>query len=138
MLLCPEDRLLPLPQTISFKGVESVDAWVVVQGLKDGVEVLSYERRATLSTDVIEQVTMVVDASCIGVRCVLGQTCVKGACEIVSDQAPAGACDSATVIVLDPEEPMPAEEEPEEEEPEEMEGPKYCPAPPTMQEGTDV
>lgn len=143
LVLCPEDRLLTLPQTVEFGGVESADAWVVVQGLKEGIEVMRYARRASLSTSVVEQITLVVDRECLGINCVLGQTCVAGECEIVSEQAPEGACESAATIIPEEEtEEPPAEpeempdEEPEEQE--EPEGPMYCPAPPMMEEDSDA
>ncbi len=133
LVLCPQDRLLTLPQTVEFEGVDAVNAWVVVQGLKDGVSVMSYERRATLSTSLVEQVTMALTRDCIGVQCTLGQTCVDGQCEIVTEQPPVGACEAA--VVLDPD-VMPAEEMMPSEEDEMMveSGPLYCPAPPEMSE----
>lgn len=128
LVLCPQDELLTLPQVVTFDGVEAPDAWVVVQGLKDGVEVLRYERRATLSTGVIEQVGMVLDSRCLGVQCSLGQTCVEGACEIASVQG----VDPSSCTNDAPEEadmaPVMMDEESGDMGSMEPVGPRYCPS----------
>lgn len=134
LVLCPQDKLLSLPQVVAFDSLDEEDAWVVVQGLKDGVEVLRYERRASLSTGVIEQVNMVLAADCLGVQCPLGQTCVEGACEIVSVQGlDPSLCQRITPSSEDMTptmmEQMNDMGQVEEEEEEGEVGPTYCPAP---------
>ena len=120
LVLCPQDQLLTLPQTIEFEGAEVPDAWVLAQGLKDGVVVIWSERRVTLERDVIEQLTVALERACVGVQCSLGQACVAGACEIVSLDAP----EEALCRVSEPSEPA-AEKDDERDD----EAPRHCIAP---------
>lgn len=92
LVVCPEDRLLTLPQTIVFDGVDAPDAWVVVQGLRDDVVVARFERRVALSTQESEFVRLGLTAACLGVTCPLGQTCVDGTCEVAPRAEPEGVC----------------------------------------------
>lgn len=52
--------------------------WVVVQGLRDGVEVIRAEARGRKGA----RVTIAFSRACVGVRCPLGRTCAAGACEL--------------------------------------------------------
>ena len=81
LLVCPEAKVKRFPQTIKFPPF-SGDAWGVVQGLKDGTEILQYERQLDLNHEESTRLQLAVNADCIGIDCPLGQTCVRGDCVV--------------------------------------------------------
>lgn len=52
--------------------------WVVVQGLRDGVDVIRAEARGRDG----DQVAVGLFRACLGVRCPKGRSCVHGVCEL--------------------------------------------------------
>ena len=131
LLLCPEDRIRPLPQTVRFLDAHPDAALVAVAGLQDDVVVVRTERRL----DERGRIRINLPRSCQGMQCSLGQACVAGQCqwtptgtdlsctrgpepdEELSSEEPSGD---------DGEEEDGEEEDGEEEEPQEP-GPRYCP-----------
>jgi len=120
LLLCPQDELLLLPQTFGFTEVEG-DVTIQVQGLKDGVEVGTYERRVMLEPmRATATIRMALTRDCLGVQCSLGQTCQGGVCALTQrgpwmstgDNEVVG-CDSRIDPVVDAD--MGTEPEPEPE-----------------------
>lgn len=79
LLQCPEGTVRRLPHSVDFDPFDG-EAWGVVQGLKEGVEVLHYERRVTLTADEPASLSLALNDDCLGVTCPLGQTCIGGRC----------------------------------------------------------
>ena len=86
LLDCPEGSVRHLPHSLDFQPFDG-EAWAVVQGLKEGVEVLHYERRVTLKTDQPTDLSLALNNDCLGVTCPLGQTCIGGRCTLAPYEA---------------------------------------------------
>jgi hypothetical protein len=83
---------LALPQTTEIEAPFG-DVWVVVQGLQDGLEVMSSERRLNIEEKGPAQDVLVgLTRSCMRIACTLGQTCIDGVCEQAPWESDDGAC----------------------------------------------
>ena len=83
LIECPADRLRSLPQEFEFTQRPG-EIRIVAQALLDGVEVGRSERLVLDASEGAE-LTVALEAACVGVTCPLGQTCVAGGCELVAD-----------------------------------------------------
>jgi|GEM_PF-1616872 len=85
LVVCAADGsvvdLRQLPVQLSFTAPDT-PMWVVIQGLKDGAEVMKQEVRIKAQPQADIQVPVRFTQSCGGVDCPLGQTCVDGECVI--------------------------------------------------------
>jgi len=88
-----------LPQNVELNLLEG-DVWIVIQGLKNGQEVMTFERRAKVGADGAE-VLVGLNRDCIGIRCALGQTCVGGACVLAPTTDLPSICGSTAVVDMD-------------------------------------
>ena len=80
LLNCGSEQL-ELPQVTELEAPYG-DIWVVAQGLQDGVEVLSSERRLNIEESGPAQDAIIsMTRSCMRIGCALGQTCINGTCE---------------------------------------------------------
>mgnify|MGYP001819214796 CR=1 FL=1 len=80
LLNCGGDTL-SLPQTTELEAPFG-DVWVVVQGLQQGVEVMTSERRVKIEDKGRAQDVLIgLTRSCMRITCDLGQTCIDGVCE---------------------------------------------------------
>jgi hypothetical protein len=86
--LGPADAL-PLRLTVP-SGPDA--AWLRLQGLFEGLEVLRFERRLDPMAD--GPVLVALEGACAGARCVLGQTCLGGVCEPAPETDAAVACEA--------------------------------------------
>ncbi|MGF1465126.1 MAG: hypothetical protein ACFCGT_03245 [Sandaracinaceae bacterium] len=76
-LITPEGRrTLPLRLRVP---TASTATWLAVEGLFQGVEELRFEVRLT-EPEPLSAVPLAVQADCLGVQCVVGQTCLGGRC----------------------------------------------------------
>lgn len=126
LVVCPDDVLLELPQTVEFEPLQAPTAWVVVQGLEDGVERIRFERQVSLDEVNVEIVRVGLRSECLGVTCPDGQTCVQGACQISPVAEPDELCAAAVMIVEDVD--MGAAPNDEGADMGQPVGPRYCPA----------
>ncbi len=77
LLICPEDRIRPLPQTVNFREIDESVALVEIIALYEGVAITSTERRVESFGDF----RVSLSESCRGSQCSLGQTCIVDSCE---------------------------------------------------------
>lgn len=97
LVRCP--GVSEFPQKVELNLFEG-DVWIVVQGLKNGQEVINFERRASIGPDGA-QVLVGLNQDCIGIRCALGQTCVGGMCVLAPVSDLASNCGSTAVVDTD-------------------------------------
>lgn len=94
---CPNMRALPINQRINFSAYDDTELWIVAQGLRQGVEIMRFERRYRPNQE--EQpdgpITLGLTRACLGVFCPLGQTCVQGLCELAPFTNPSSLCKSS-------------------------------------------
>ena len=124
LLECPGDKLKLLPQTVEL-GAFDGEAWILVQGLQDGIERIRVERRVRLHGDEATRVVLGLNRDCVGVSCALGQTCRGGACVLVpweSDDSQCASVPLGDVVEVDVVEELDVEISDVEVEP-----PRYCP-----------
>lgn len=95
---CATKTIRPLSQRLSFSLPADDELWFVAQGLRDGVEVMRFERRYRRSAGE-STVKLGLVASCLGLSCPLGQTCIDGLCEIAPWQDPAGVCTDGAAMM---------------------------------------
>lgn len=127
LVVCPDDVLLELPQTVEFEPLQAETAWVVVQGLDDGIERIRFERQVSLDELNVEIVRVGLRSECLGVMCPDGQTCVQGTCQISPVAEPDELCGAAAAIVEESVD-MGAAEPVMEVDMGQPAGPRYCPA----------
>lgn len=91
---CTQLRALPLSRRINFTSYDDSELWVVAQGLRQGVEIMRFERRYRPSQEQ-EVVELGLTRACLGIFCPLGQTCIQGLCEQAPFTSPSSLCKSA-------------------------------------------
>jgi hypothetical protein len=79
LIECPAGRLRPLPQVLEVPSPGSA-AWLRVEGLHDGIAVVSAETRLQPGDGESRVVPVSLEATCRGVTCPLGQTCLADGC----------------------------------------------------------
>lgn len=94
---CPNMRALPITQRINFSAYDDTELWVVAQGLRQGVEIMRFERRYRPNQEDQPDgpITLGLTRACLGVFCPLGQTCVQGRCELAPFTDPSSLCKSS-------------------------------------------
>lgn len=91
---CTQLRALPLSGRINFTSYDDSELWVVAQGLRQGVEIMRFERRYRPSQEQ-EVIGLGLTRACLGIFCPLGQTCIQGLCEQAPFTSPSSLCKSA-------------------------------------------
>lgn len=82
LLACPSGTVKELPVALTFSPIAG-QAYLRVQGLKNGREVVTIENQIELTRESDVAVRLPLTRACVGVSsCPLGQTCVQGACEV--------------------------------------------------------
>ncbi|MEM1347749.1 MAG: hypothetical protein AAGI01_04270 [Myxococcota bacterium] len=130
LLLCPQEEVLELPQSFGFPEVLG-EVTIRVQGIKDGLEVLTSERKVTVEQmRATPKFTLPLTRDCRGVQCPLGQTCQGGTCALTPSAADAPIrCVSVSEPVSDEGMGEAPEPEPDPEpgaDGSEVDGPVFC------------
>ena len=77
LVVCPEDRIRPLPQELTFRDIDEEVSLVKVMAISGGVAFARTERRV----DAFGEFTITLSRDCRGANCALGQACISGQCE---------------------------------------------------------
>ncbi len=103
-----EEKVTSLPTSFNFTEVPP-DGWVVLQGLKGGAVVSTFERRLNAEEGDDISISMGITRSCLRISCPIGQTCYgDGQCTTIELGDDRGACNSEPGTEPDPA--MPATE----------------------------
>lgn len=107
LLSCPDGKVGSLPITLEIPEVPQ-DAWVVLEGLKDGVPIVTFERRLRGDDESEVEAIMGLTRDCIGLNCPLGQTCYGGECKVVEFDSGEQVCKSTGEVppLIPSEEPL--------------------------------
>ena len=104
-----EESIISLPDVFDFPSVPP-DAWIVLEGQRNGSPVMSFERRIRAEEGDEVSVKMGLTRSCLGINCPLGQTCFgDGKCAIIEFDDDRATCKSVEGTQPDP---LPAPTEP--------------------------
>lgn len=106
LVLCPGDVPVSLPRTTSFDA-EDGDAWIRLQGLRQGVVVSTFDRRVRASESEDVSVTVGMTRACLGIMCPKGQTCYDGVCKAAEFSSDSSVCTSQVAPTVEPPEPTP-------------------------------
>jgi hypothetical protein len=79
LIECPAGRLRGLPQVVRVPSPKAA-AWLRVEGLRDGIAVISAETRLQEGDGESAPIPVSLEAPCRGQVCPLGQTCLTDAC----------------------------------------------------------